>query len=341
MVREFSRSGAYSGVRALVFGATGFIGRQVAEALATAGAQTILSARDDAALDAVAAGIAAEVTTIVCDVCDDARTVAAVRQARPHITFNLAGYGVDRAETDEGLAERINGRFPGVLCAAVAAARETDWHGQALVHTGSQLEYGPVGGNLAEGTEPSPNTVYGRTKLAGTLALARCAATHGIPALTARLFTVFGAGEHEARLLPSVIQAASTGRPLDMTDGRQRADFTWIGDVVEGLLRLGVVPATKAAGTGRGTAAVAGPGEVVNLATGRLTSVRDFALQAVAELGAPDSLLRFGALPQRAETLEYEPVTNARLRKLTGWAPETTVAEGLRLTVGTEDERHG
>jgi len=339
VVPEFSRSRGYSGVRALVFGATGFIGRHVAGALAAAGAKTILSARDGAALDSVAGYIRGDVTTIAFDVCDDARTVAAVRQARPHITFNLAGYGVDRAETDEDLAERINGRFPGVLCAAVAACRETDWHGQALVHTGSQLEYGPVGGNLAESTEPSPNTVYGRTKLAGTRALARCAAEQGMPALTARLFTVFGAGEHETRLLPSIIEAASTGEPLDMTDGRQRADFTWIGDVVEGLLRLGVVPATTAVRSAPGTG-LAGPGEVVNLATGRLTSVREFALQAIAALGASESLLRFGALPQRAETLEYEPVTNLRLWELTDWAPETTVSEGLRLTVGNEDERH-
>jgi UDP-glucose 4-epimerase len=330
----------YSGARTLVFGATGFIGRHVASALVAAGAETTLSARDSASLQAVAGALDGQVATVACDVCDDARVVAAIRQTRPHVTFNLAGYGVDRSETDVRLAERINARFPRVLCDAIAAERTMDWRGQALIHAGTQLEYGKVGGNLGEDTDPSPDTVYGRTKLQGTRAVARCAATHSTPALTARLFTVYGAGERADRLLPSIIRAAATGQPLDMTDGRQRADFTWIGDVVEGLLRLGVVPATADAPYGPEQGSGPGPGTIVNLATGRLTSVGEFALQAIEALGAPASLLRFGALPQRAETLEYEPVTNARLQALTGWAPATTVAEGLRLTIGNEDGKH-
>jgi nucleoside-diphosphate-sugar epimerase len=47
-------------------------------------------------------------------------------------------------------------------------------------------------------------------------------------------------------------------------------------------------------------------------------------------MGGDASILRFGALPQRAETLEYLPVANERLRRLTGWTPSTTVSDGIR-----------
>lgn len=328
----------YAGARALVFGATGFIGRHVAAALSAAGAAVTLSGREPRALDRLAGGLEAA-DVIECDICDDARVVATIRQARPHITFNLAGYGVDRTERDEALAQRINGRFAGILCGAVAAGRAEEWGGQALIHAGTQLEYGPVGGDLAEQTEPAPHTLYGRTKLEGTLSLARCASSRGLPALTARLFTVYGPGEHENRLLPSIIGAVRTGEPLDMTDGLQRMDFTWVGDVAGGLLRLGVVPATADGRTGPDRVSESRHGMVVNLASGRLLSVREFATQAVEALDGDESLLRFGALRRRSETLEYEPVTNARLRALTGWAPAMTVTEGIRSMIG-EDWTH-
>lgn len=331
MIADFDGADRYTGARAMVFGATGFIGRHVSGALVRAAADVTLVGRDTATLEAmIEAGLGGSM--VVADICDDARVVAAVRQVRPHITFNLAGYGVDRAERDDALAERVNGRFPGVLCRVVADARDADWAGQALIHVGSQLEYGPIGGNLAEDSDAAPDTLYGRTKLAGTVSLARCAKRHGLPALTARLFTVFGPGELDTRLFPSIRRAVETGQPLDMTDGLQRSDFTWIGDVAAGLLRLGVVPATAGGRTGVPALPDSRRGMVVNLASGRLLSVRDFAREAVTALGGAESLLRFGALPQRAETLEYEPVANARLRDLTGgWAPATTVAEGVNM----------
>jgi nucleoside-diphosphate-sugar epimerase len=110
-------------------------------------------------------------------------------------------------------------------------------------------------------------------------------------------------------------------------------DFTWIGDVAEGLLRLGVVPATADARTGPDRVPEPRHGMAVNLASGRLLSVREFATLAVQAVDGDESLLRFGELPRRSETLEYEPVANARLRTLTGWAPATTVTEGIRSMI--------
>ena len=79
-------------------------------------------------------------------------------------------------------------------------------------------------------------------------------------AVTARLFTVYGPGEHCGRLLPSLIEAARAEKPLELTAGTQLRDLTYVEDVAEGLLRLGLAQAE--------------PGSVVNLATGHLTMVR-------------------------------------------------------------------
>jgi nucleoside-diphosphate-sugar epimerase len=102
-----------------------------------------------------------------------------------------------------------------------------------------------------------------------------------------------------------------------MSAGLQRRDFTYVEDVAEGLLRLG-----------RSSAAV--PGEIVNLATGQLTSVREFAAEAARVLGIPSDRLAFGALATRAEEMQHDPVSVTRLRQLLGWVPSMPIAEGVR-----------
>jgi nucleoside-diphosphate-sugar epimerase len=75
------------------------------------------------------------------------------------------------------------------------------------------------------------------------------------------------------------------------------------------------------------------PGEVVNLATGELTSVRAFAETAATILGMAPERLRFGALPTRAEEMVHAPVAIGRLRELVNWHPRVGIEFGIRRTV--------
>ena len=64
-------------------------------------------------------------------------------------------------------------------------------------------------------------------------------------------------------------------------------------------------------------------GPAVNLATGRLTSIREFAEIAAGVLSIPPEQLRFGAVPVRAEEMQHDPVNVSRLEAWTGWRPAT------------------
>jgi UDP-glucose 4-epimerase len=304
---------AYAGTRVLVLGASGFIGHRVVSALAACGASVTAAVRRESA-SAWLLQLGAERTT-VCDAADPEAVRALVRDIRPAITFNLAGYGVDRTEGDESAAQDINALLPERLAAYLGAGPLPAWSGPRLVHTGSALEYGRAGGDLRENTRPEPTTVYGRTKLAGTLAMGERARQSGLPAVTARLFTVYGPGEHAGRLLPALLDTARTGEPVDLTAGTQRRDFVYVDDVAEGLLRLGLSEAD--------------PGEVVNLAMGRLTTVRSFVERSAGVLGIRPTLLRFGSIETRAEEMDHEPVAIERLRALTGWSPTIRIEDGV------------
>jgi nucleoside-diphosphate-sugar epimerase len=309
----------------VVLGATGFIGRWVARSLVAAGAEVHAAARDRSAAHAAFPDLGALAGLHSLDLTDARSLRRLLGMVRPAIVFNLAGYGVDRAERDEAVAAAVNEGAVRALVEALPGSADRSWRAQQLVHAGSALEYGEATGNLDErDTMPRPTTVYGRTKLAGTMAITESASRLGLRALTARLFTVYGPGEHAGRLLPTMMAARTHRDPLPMTSGEQRRDFTYVGEVVEGLLRLGV--------------ARADPGAVINLATGRLTSVREFVERAARVLEISPERLRFGALPTRPEEMRHEPVTLRRLLSLTGWVPSCEIEEGVRRTLTESDQ---
>ena len=300
----------FEGVSTLVLGASGFIGRHVAAALIERGAHSVISGRDPHSLATMPA-----VERIACDVISANEVTDLIDRVQPAVTFNLAGYGVDPAERDPAIAQRVNTELPAQLAQRLAYVPRA-----RLVHVGSALEYGTVSGDLNEDTPCAPTTLYGRTKLGGSIALRQQSEATGIQALTARLFTVYGPGERAGRLLPALMRAAQTQTPLQLTDGKQQRDFTYVGDVVEGLLRL--------------AKAKTHPGEVINLATGKLETVRRFAERAAQVIGLDRELLRFGSLPTRVEEMAHDPVAVRRLRELTDWLPATSIEEGVRKTIG-------
>lgn len=309
----------YRGVRVAVLGASGFMGRWVVLNLCARGAKVYLFVRNKVGAKDIFSNynIHGDIFEVDLRKQEDVRKL--FQRFKPSITFNLAGYGVDPSERDEQTAYQINAYLVEAICEVIAEIRDPDWLGQDIVHIGSALEYGAIGGNLSESSIPNPTTLYGKTKLAGTQSLSRCCEAHGIRGLTARLFTVYGPGEHAGRLLPSLLETAKTGKPLSLTNGDQKRDFTYVEDVAEGLVRLGLAK-TK-------------PGEVVNLATGKLLSVRSFVETVARILHIANDSLRFGLIPTRPEEMKHNPVTLERLLQLIAWIPPLGVAEGVQKTL--------
>jgi len=82
-------------------------------------------------------------------------------------------------------------------------------------------------------------------------------------------------------------------------------------------------------------------GTICNLATGRLTTVREFIEVAARATGLDSARLRFGVLPTRAEEMRHDPVNVSLLLRLSGWRPSTSVEEGITRTVAAMHELRG
>lgn len=312
----------YDGVKTLVLGATGFIGRWVARSLYNSGAKVYLPVRDLSAAKEIFSKYEIEGEIYELDLLNKNLLKELIHQIRPAIIFNLAGYGIKRTEQSADLSYQINAQLVENLCEAVAETSENNWAGQNIIHTGTAMEYGAISGNLAEDSLPNPTTLYGKSKLAGTDTFTKCCQRLEIKGLTARLFAVYGPGESSVRLLPTLIKAAQTKDSIELTAGLHQRDFVYVEDVVEGLLRLGLSTAKA--------------GEIVNLATGELNSIRHFTEISAAVIGISENRLKFGELPTRPEEMKHSPVTTMRLKELTEWIPKTTIADGVRKTLAFE-----
>lgn len=135
-------------MKALVFGAGGQVGR------------ALLATRPNAA---EVRGL----TRVECDIADQNAVRRAITETQPDVVFNAAAYtAVDRAESEPHAVHRLNGVAPGVI------AMETRAAGARFVHLSTDFVFGESGGvPLRPKDQTSPRSVYGRTKLAGEMAV--------------------------------------------------------------------------------------------------------------------------------------------------------------------------
>lgn len=121
------------------------------------------------------------------DICDRSAIEAFVCQHRPDVLVNCAAYtAVDKAEDDEPLCHKIN-------CDAVRNLGEVAHaHGLKMVHVSTDYVFDGLGHvPYTEDMPVAPNTVYGKTKLAGERALfAVC--PEALVVRTAWLYSGFG-----------------------------------------------------------------------------------------------------------------------------------------------------
>ena len=120
-----------------------------------------------------------------CDLSDAAAIRQLVAEVAPQIIVNPAAYtAVDKAETDVALAQAVNATAPGVF------GQEAARLGALVVHYSTDYVFdGSKVGAYVEGDTTNPQSVYGKTKLAGEQALLQS----GADCLIFRTSWVFGA----------------------------------------------------------------------------------------------------------------------------------------------------
>jgi nucleoside-diphosphate-sugar epimerase len=300
-------------MRAAVTGAAGFVGAALVRRLLAHGNEVVAVVRPGTRPDRLA-GVVDDVEVVEADFGAPAEAAGLVAAARPDVCLHLAAAGAVVRDHDPRRVAVVNALAPFELALALSQSGC-----RRLVTAGSSSEYGSLDGAMSEDRAPLPDDVYGAAKLGGGLLARAAGAAAGLETCHVRLFSVYGPGEDERRLVPSVARALLEGRPIELTPGEQVRDFVYVDDVAAALEAAAVEP--RAAG------------EVVNAGTGRQTRVRELCLLLAAAAGAETDLLRFGVRPYvEGERFSWRAGVEHAAEVL-GWRASTQLEDGLRLTL--------
>ncbi|UZN50261.1 dTDP-4-dehydrorhamnose reductase [Cupriavidus cauae] len=134
----------------------------------------------------------------VCDLSRPEQLRRVVREIRPNVVLNAAAYtAVDRAESEPEMALAINGEAVGVL------AEEVKTLGSLLVHYSTDYVFdGTKDGAYVETDSVNPQSVYGKSKLAGERAVEASGAA------TLVLRTCWVAGAHGGNFAKTILRLA-------------------------------------------------------------------------------------------------------------------------------------
>ena len=262
------------------------------------------------------------------DLCDRAGINRLFAERRPEIVINLAAQAGVRysLENPHSYIESNLVGFTNIL----EACRHFEV--KHLVYASSSSVYGlneempfHEGQNVDH-----PLALYGATKKANELLAHSYSHLFGLPTTGLRFFTVYGPWGRPDMALFKFTDAILSGRPIDIYNhGDMTRDFTYIDDIVEGVVRLAMKSAesdkqfdAKNPDAGRSSA----PWRIFNIGNGQPTPLMDY-ITALEQALGKEAQKNFLDI-QPGDVMATASDTQ-RLDAWVGFAPNTSINEGI------------
>jgi UDP-glucose 4-epimerase len=301
-------------MKVLVTGGGGFIGSNLVRALAERGDDVRVLDNFSTGNRANLAGLADDVEVVEGELRSYERVHAATRGVE--VVFHQGALpSVPRSVQDPLTTGAVN--VEGTLNVLLAARDEGI---RRVVFASSSSVYGNSDElPRVETQNPDPISPYGVSKLAAERYCVSFARVYPIETVALRYFNVFGPNQDPtsqyAAVVPRFVTAIAEERTVTVYgDGEQKRDFTFVSNIVEANLL-----AADADGVS---------GRVLNVATGRGTSVNELADAVGAVLGKG---VEREYDEERSGDVRDSWADVARAEELLGWQPRVELEAGLRI----------
>lgn len=302
--------------RYLVTGGAGFIGSHLTTALVERGEQVRVVDNLSTGKRDNLAHVESQIELFEGDLAD----INVARRAVDRCEFVLhqaAIPSVPRSVQDPIASNRAN--IDATLNLLVAA-REAGV--ERVVYAGSSSAYGDTPTlPKREDMATSPLSPYALQKLVGEQYMQLFTRLYGLETVSIRYFNVFGPRQDPSSPYSGVISlfvsAAVDGRsPTIYGDGEQTRDFTYVANVVDGVLRACSAPRAS--------------GEVINVATGGRISLNQL-FRAIRDLTGAQVEPRY--TDPRPGDVRDSQADIGKAREMLGYEPIVAFEEGLRRTL--------
>ena len=197
-----------------------------------------------------------------------------------------------------------------------------------FLFSGSQAEYGIHKGSLSEETDCSPVSEYGKAKLDFLKQATEMTSQwqqEGISSMEyihARIFSVYGPGDHPWSLVESCLRAFGRGEYISLGECTQMWNFLYLEDCVRALILLMEQEKESVSG-------------IYNVAAPEVETkpLREYIRQMYETMGFHGSY-SYGRRRPNAEGLANLIPDISKLEKNTGFSPLVSFSEGVKKTCG-------
>ena len=262
------------------------------------------------------------------DLADRPGVAALFSEVRPEAVVNLAAQAGVRYSLENPEAY-VDSNVVGFLNILEGCRATQPKH---LVYASTSSVYGANGKlpfNVHDGAS-HPITLYAATKLANEGMAHAYSHLFGVPSTGFRFFTVYGPWGRPDMALFKFTDAILKGQPIDVYgEGRMQRDFTFVDDIVDGL--VAAIDRPPSANTTwdavtADPATSAAPWRVLNLGASRMVELMRYIQVLEEKLGRKATL---NLLPMQPGDVTRTDADVEETRSVLGYAPKVSIEEGV------------
>jgi NAD dependent epimerase/dehydratase len=201
----------------------------------------------------------------------------------------------------------------------LVAAREAGL--RRIVVTSTSEVYGTARFTpMTEEHPRQPQSPYAASKIAADALALSFHRSFALPVAVVRPFNTYGPRQSDRAIIPTIISQALQKDEIVLGNLAPRRDLTFVGDTVEGFLRMAAVDDAA--------------GREINLGTGSSISIGELASRIVAVLGREIEVRQSDERVRPASSEVDDLVADTTLaRSILGWEPAVSLDEGLERTI--------